>query len=65
MPPAVETIGIPVVNGIDALKHIRALDPTPCPPVPVESGTSGLPRPVDVRYVGDAAIEPAVLALGT
>jgi hypothetical protein len=74
MPSAADAIGIQVVvNGIDALRHIRALDPTSCPPVPGASappdlapGRSGLPRPVDVRYLGDGpALEWAVLALGT
>ncbi|HEV8614398.1 MAG TPA: hypothetical protein VGU22_02795 [Methylomirabilota bacterium] len=54
---AVDAIGIQVVvNGIDALRHIRALDPTSC----------ALPRPVDVRYLADTlAREWALLALGT
>ncbi len=66
-------INMPEMNGLDALKHIRALDPgmpvlmiTGCDSqsasAALANGAFGyLPKPMDVRYVGHLV----QLALGT
>jgi CheY-like chemotaxis protein len=56
---AMDDVETPVMNGLDALRHIRALDtdtfesPVAVTSTPAElaTGASGLPKPMDVRYV--------------